>query len=420
MCEQFFPEVSLDVAALRALAARTDGLSDDELELINEENIDQYLRRLKNRDGRFRYEVTRARDAGPVGFRPPKGASFSIKKGLTTINAFPRDWAALQAAPPRVTMTLKGGGTEKIKQFIETGVPQEFGPSEVTEIKTDLPFGTGAKSSVDPLRVSVRQALPEDRDLALRVTFGSAPHSVKYEYLHFRLVRIGTRETEFVSTGPQPFVMGLVLRDGPCDVPFEERPIGAEVREVRKFMDAMHALEHSPRIDFYNLQAGRRLFDAELDPPQFPPHWTKGFENLVRHLATVADAFGVDLRLPMQRPSDDELETLLTQGAIATEEPVPLDSIDFAVTKSSETERHFLETLDTGKANVRLRHDCIGVTLLGAPILTGPVEILLSPTPIKNLEATRQKWIAAKPGEPVEITLGPTDEAVFKRVPPCA
>ncbi len=70
----FFPNLALDIAALRSFAIGTDKLSDEELARIAEENVEQLIDRLERQQPRYRYEVVFDSNAGspvnPILIRP--------------------------------------------------------------------------------------------------------------------------------------------------------------------------------------------------------------------------------------------------------------------------------------------------------------------------------------------------------------
>jgi hypothetical protein len=78
--------VTLDVDGLRALITGTGKMTDAELEGLTEENVDQLLLRMKNRDARFNYEITYSRDRVLAKPEVSPGEVFSFMKGQQQLN----------------------------------------------------------------------------------------------------------------------------------------------------------------------------------------------------------------------------------------------------------------------------------------------------------------------------------------------
>jgi hypothetical protein len=412
LCKAFFPAVTLDVDGLRALITGTGKMTDGELESLTEENMDQLLLRMKDRDARFNYEITYSRDRVLAKPEVSPGEVFSFMKGPTTIRAFARDQEALRASPPKVHLKLQQQGAEKIKEFLKKGFSQDISPGEIVGITTDLPLSELIGQTPETLTLRMTQHSRES--IALRLVFGSGAHSIVYEYVVFRVARVGTEEAELVSTGSHPFTMSMVIRDNDASVNLTEHPLNAEVRSVRNYMDAMHAIEATHRIECYDLAKSRRLFRAETGDIRIPQHWVDGFERLVRDSAAIADAFGTELFLPPQLAEAD-MEALIMLKAIMSETPVSITAITLEVVKSAENEDSLAAALDKGIADVQCRMEEYRVVLFGVAVPVGSVELNLGSVPIQDAQGTRKRWLNAKVGDAVGVRYGPTENAIYRK-----
>src|SRR5579863_6207014 len=137
--ELFFLDAVPSMSDLRALIMRTSDLNDFQAAQLAQENSEQLIERLRNRDARFDYEVVVSSDR-PSARQRETGPAFSLSSGAMTINAFPRDVEALRLDPPTFSITLSATGIEKFHTFENTGRPQIFEGEDVGGIKGNVPM----------------------------------------------------------------------------------------------------------------------------------------------------------------------------------------------------------------------------------------------------------------------------------------
>lgn len=406
--EQYFPGASLDPTALRALMTRTGELTIDELATLTEENVTQYLARLQDRDARFHYELAVRTDQAPAP--DPPGTIFTIKKDQTLIRASPRDHEALRQAPPTVNFTATSSAGKKLADFLATGRQQHFDNGDLLSLTTDLPldFTSAAEATLDLI------PRPSAKVLPLRLMCGNAPHAITYQYVPFLITRSGTKEVELTSTGHLPFTASIIIRDDHTGtINFTEHALGADVCDVRQFMDAMHAVKATHYIEAYNLETGKRLLRATTNNASIPDHWERGFETFVRMAATVADAFTVTLRLPNELTSEAE-HALQILHAITTGTTVTVSNLTIDVTKCAANGAHMRGTLSQDTTNIQQHEPDYTVQLFGTTISVGHVTLTLPSISIKDRAATLERWEEAHDGDTVTISFDSADGTITR------
>ena len=168
---------------LREVLFKTGELTMEELAAVTAENVEQYLRRLKDRDARFDYEVIFSGDLGPAkqGATGPPGLMASVSDGKKTINMFARDAEALRLSPPKGSFSFKKEAAPKLEEFRRTGRPQEFGPDELVNFTFELPLMPAPDKETRNQSLLIKRS-PSQRFL-LRVTFGAGGAAVVYDLM---------------------------------------------------------------------------------------------------------------------------------------------------------------------------------------------------------------------------------------------
>ena len=99
--DHFFPGASLDPTELKRILGRTGELSIEELETVNDNNLGDYIERLKARDARCDYEVVfgvHPDGEGHIQSRR-RGLMLSYGDSKKSINVYARDKEGLKADP---------------------------------------------------------------------------------------------------------------------------------------------------------------------------------------------------------------------------------------------------------------------------------------------------------------------------------
>jgi len=247
--EQFFPGATPDLLReLKHVACGTSEKSLGSLASLTTESAQQYLDLLKEQDPRYSYELLFGGDLGPDHQGGSRGEIASVTDGSTTVLAFPRDLTALAQDPPKGTLKVRGSGADKLGEFIRTGKKQELVDDEIVEFTSTVPLLTDASGKVE--FIALGPSSPGET-MPLRVTFGSEPAAVTYDYIEFTKTRSGTEEMELVSVGELPFVLTLVVRlTGGIRFAVRARTDAYNLPSVKKFLTAIRALIQSNCVDF--------------------------------------------------------------------------------------------------------------------------------------------------------------------------
>ncbi len=401
----FFPGAALDTAALRSLITRTGELSFDELAALTEENAEQYLERLKDRDARFTYEIAFGGDRGPAKMNPQPGLLISVGDAVRRVDVFARDIEAIRLNPPKTAFTLQGLGIEKFNTFVRTGKSQEFSADELGQLTTDFAFITDTTGPMTPLMMRLEQRarlVP----FPVRVTFGSGPDAVTYSWMNFSVARGGTEEIELVGRNDVPFELHAVLQlaEGTGVVTIRGHCVGADVHAIEKIMRGVAAAKRTGRIEFYDLRHDKPLLKAQLNDLVA---WDPGFQGLIQDAVMIANHYKVQLRLPKVVTEDDVLN-LVSLKRLINGELTTSGDITLTLVKTTESAEHLRQLL--AKEN-GFRFDRSSLepapVLFGVAVDTGPVRVEFERMTVKNAKDVREA-IELPDGSEVELRLTPT------------
>jgi hypothetical protein len=217
-----------------------------------------------------------------------------------------------------------------------------------------------------------------------------------------------------VSTGTLPFELKLVLRDSGATCSISKRFLGAEVRAVRKLMDAVRALEASPRFECYDLTLGKRFFLAETEGLKAAGLWTPEAELITRRISDIADEFRIELFIPAQQTAADWQSIELLDG-IVRGCPVGVEGFSVSIVKSEQNWRSLEETISKGSADLFCRLDQFQVKPWGVCVEVGLLDLRIDGASIKDMAETLERWRNASVGEAVEVEFGPGLNIVYTR-----
>ncbi len=152
LLEVYFPGAILDVAEIKSLLSKAGDFTREELEKVSIENLQEYLKRLQNKDPRLTYRITypyRKTIESLPDLKSEPGLIFSLFDGQKKIDAFARDAEALKLDPPTVQIRMKEAGFKKMQHAITTGSTVEFGDGEIfdVELLTRDPFNASGIQS---------------------------------------------------------------------------------------------------------------------------------------------------------------------------------------------------------------------------------------------------------------------------------
>jgi len=414
----FFPGVVLDPDEIRSLLARTGEYTTTELERLNLENVQQYLRRLKDRDARFDYRLTYLPEQ-PSPFEST-GQIVTISDENRRLDVFPRDVEALRIDPPRVLLTLDSSASEKLRKAIETGSEVLLGASEIKNVESTFDFllPNGAGSKMQELWIGPSDTTKKKR-LKFRVTFGQGSSAISYPLVEFKISKLGTKQVELTGSHEAlPFEMSIAfpfpLAEGAtATINITYKFAGHRVVAVKKFLDAMAALSKSTELELFDLERekifvrGNATFGAFLEAPSA----TMGlFENL----AEVARSLSLDLQIPESLKPED-LEALPTYLELARcgNAKLGVANVSLTLVKDLDHEGVFLDAL-TAEGNFKIEFEKYRLPqLLGQDVQIGPGALVFEKTRIADPEKVRREYVQAQNGESIVVRLVPAGDVTL-------
>jgi len=424
----FFPNLGLDSVELKRIVSGSGELTSEELEKLTEDNLEDFVERLKERDARFNYQIVFDGDLGPPARRDKfvPGLVMSIGSGTKTINVFVRDHEALRSNPVTLELNLKGTGLEKHETLLKTGIPQEFSFEEFEPITSTTPLltpvllGHGPKSR---LTIGPSPELTQRRRIVRLRFYRSGHKKIEYPLMDLSPVRIGTDEAEFRCSGENlPFEMSVVMppphkigkgRTGTgCKITFHyHSAVGFEVKELKKFLDALALLAPKGGIEVFDLKSQKVMTKTAFESEN--PTMIPAYHAFVKNLVKVAVRFSVDLRFPAN-PSDKDLEILLILQRAIEGGTIPVNNISASVVKDEENRESLPQQFASGAARFRFVYPRMEPkpVLFGTTIDTGPYAMEFD-AQIIDLGVTLEQFRNAAIGDALRFSFRPTSPVRF-------
>jgi hypothetical protein len=407
----YFPDAEL-LDLVRELIGSSERLTENELEMIPGERVEQYIERLRAKDPRFDYDVTFGGDRGPGVFPPPAepGLVAAITDGRKTIKAYVRDGQALSLDPVGLSITLAGSGVEKMESLVRTGQPQQFDAEEIHDFKATIPLLSHLGLVPGDFALSVGPLSPGQPE-PLRLSFVGEKDRVTYEMLDFHLMRAGTEEMEISTRNDDlPFELRFAFSTvtkaaSKCKVHLKKRFAGKDVLQVRKAVEALRILEAGGEIEFYSLKHEKALGVLRVPPFGFGiPLQSAVWIDM---LATICEKFRVSIKLPEQGPiSQEEHESVRLLYALATGGTLPMDDISMTLVKSVENSK-MLPDLVRNPSNLALVYPSATFKLFGTEIHLGGCAMYLDKWEFKEPDRILLDFEKAEIGEGVAQSIRP-------------
>lgn len=407
--DAFFPGAVLDTVTVnRAISAlgTTDTL---QLQRLAAENFDELIARLEQEDARFSYQITYGPNVGSdIAQGIPKHPLLiaSVGDDKKRIDVFARDLDAIRLNPPRVTFTLKDSGAKKISEYVRTGRQQELGPDEVAALKSTFDFLIpGQNIGGWKIVLSPSAALYQKR-AKFRLTFTRDIETVRYEYVEFRIIRMGSEEVEMESVSNIPLMISLRLpMKEPLEATFRivEKFEGKEVRTVTKALRTLSMLGDGADLEIYDLESGRSLGRLHIVMPGAKR--TQVLEAVIQDASEIAEKFGAQLYVPDALEKYDFLQVAFLK-ALIDGSPLPIDSFSGQLVKGSSSNPSVVlqnaEFLDVLAVLPQLTPP---PRLFGTSISTGAVTFMAEQATIVRAEAFWRNLERAKEGKAVPFTI---------------
>ena len=250
------------------------------------------------------------------------------------------------------------------------------------------------------------------RKKSVRVDFvrENGTESVRYELMDLRPLRMGKEEFEIsLSSKSVPFEFSIVLSNPPKgDAAFTVKNDWAQrdPKAVKKSLDAFNLLRPSGDIKIFDLETEKYLVDARLS---FPTETSQQVarRSFIDDVVTIADRFGVALKLP-DKVTRDDYETIYILKQYMQNGRLELDNISVVVVKSEENRELLPQQLATGKGVFRFENvqPHSPLKLFGTDVNTGPVTVD-GELEVNDLIATLQSFQEAEIGAGVKMSFKP-------------
>lgn len=416
--EHFFPHVELDVSELRKLVARTGELSHEELEALTEQNLSEFIGRLKARDARFDYEIIFRPNGEPPPAVPRAGLMASIRTGSRTLNVLARDFEALRIKPPQLRFKFNASAAKKLDLFRRTGKAQEFTNEEIVHFETDWPmFEEFRPSSKFRLLLQVSEA-QLNRRLKCQVVFGEGSDRVEYKLIEFKPVRVGVDEIEIESVSENiAFQLNVVLPfaiESESTLHLLEKFQNRDVKDVAKFFNALHVLRKTERLSLYELEQDVQLFSAELklEAETTNESWLRLLAN---DLAAVSKFFKVPLLFPEKHPSANDLQSLLLLRNAASG-VIDATNVGADLVKGHGNENTAPELLSNATGAFRFEYPFLSPKpiLFDKEFDTGPCAITIEKGILENPQQVIESFRAARINDSVHLSIKPLTPIKFE------
>jgi len=407
----YFPDAQL-LDVVRNLIGSSDKVTENDLEMIPGEDIEQYIDRLRAKDPRFDYDVTFGGDRGPDVFPPPAepGLVAAITDGRKMIKAYARDGQALALDPVGFSMTLAGTGIEKMDSLVRTGRSQQFDGEEICDFKATMPLLSDL--GLVPGEFALRfHSVSASQPISLRVSFVSKNERVIYEMLDFHIVRIGTDEVEISTRNDDlPFEIRFVLptpniRTTKCKAHIKKRFAGKDVRLVRKAVAALGLLEFGSEIELYSLRHEKPLGLLKLSPFRFDlPHAGMAWIDM---LCCISEKLGVTINLPETGVvTQQDHESVRHLYALATGGTLSIDDISTILVKTVENSKMFPKGFRQALP-FRIVYESATFKLFGSEIHIGAWMMVLGKAEFVCPDRILHDFESAEIGDGISVSIRP-------------
>lgn len=286
-----------------------------------------------------------------------------------------------------------------------------------------LPIIQRPHSPQDKLIVGPSPALT-NKKRAVRVTFrNDKGASLEYRLLSLKPTRVGTEEAEFSCSGENlPFELSIVVPAGLLGaanhssqieggkVTFSYQLAGSEVKQVKKFLDAMALLDPKGQMEVFDLQSEKILFATTIERAADSDDIAR--RNFFTDLAHVADVFKLEVRIPSTTTQED-IDSLLLLKTFAESGTFNLENISASVVKTEENQ-NLPQRLANGRSVFRFVHPRQEPKpkLFGLYVDTGPCSIEAE-CELNDLPKTMEEFRQAAMGSAVPLSFKPVKPARF-------
>ncbi len=414
----FFPDVVLNVSEIRAMLLGTGDYSDSQLANLADEDVDQYIERLRQKEPRYDYQLSyHSGNAGLAALErgdevlPPK-TIMSAWHGNMRLDLTVRDVEAIRKDPPRLALTVNAEGAKKIQNAFRTGTSIQLDPKELVAFKSSFNFLMSPDQLQQPFEIVLSPKFPKLRG-SFRVTFENSTRKVVYDLIEFDVTarQFGEngehREVEMISTSTHvPFHMNVkyVMDDATASFSLETKFLGHDILEVGKCLDALAILKSDGGIGLFDLKQGKS-FPAIVGQLNTLGEGGGQFEQITRNLAEVARALGVQFIAPevIGRKDLETMAFLLEVCRTGEIQGGTVQTLSATLVRRDQPAESIFSPI-SGEFMIGVENDNYPPQhVLGTQIMVGPCRMVIERATLCDLEETKKKYAALNPGESIPV-----------------
>ena len=402
--EHFFPDIHNE-DLFRAVLKQARGLTDREATAFTEDNIQEFLKDLQNKEPRFGFQVVFTRDVDPKA--RPSGAIGSLSLGNRTVYLFPRDIQALQDNPLKMSLAFTPQAQEKLERMYRFGDAATFTKNEVNVLKNPLPTILPQLGKTDSFEISFgRRRLAHI--LRAKCEVIGNDESVIFDYIEFEDEKVGQEELVLVSKEARlGFIMRLVLRkEGqPGAISFLYLLAGSLPSAALKLFKSIRLIRKGGHVRVTDLETGKQIAMgmAEIETEA---GWEDELVCFLEKLERISRYFGTELRLPTSELLESDLETVDILDYLCQGGTVNVTDASANLVKSEENSgliQDYAEKEHGFSLTYKSSNQQPAPKVFGKTLNIGLVEVSSEQVRIKNGKQTTEAFKRAKVGEIVPI-----------------
>lgn len=410
--EAFFP--GLDLEVVRKVSEVALGKRQQTIEQLSEamrEDVNEYLRRLEEKDARFKPRLTLTSEFAPpswpdvVTHRPEPGLVMTFHEGQKRIDFFARDHEALRLDPPRFSLVVKDAGVKKLEEFLKLGLPQEFAPNEVVELRCPLNFPMGIES--DGLIIKQFPAL--GNPLNLQINISNDSEAVVYEAISFVLMRSGTEEVEIATNDDKlPGKLSLIFQPHlkAMRTKFNIHSEGRWIREVVKLRQANRILSGGGRIELSLAGSGEHVAVGQAEAA--PRSTSDDFlDDILNNMLEVSETFGVAIQMTGSIDAatlhDLAIALEIARKGQITREDIEMVTYNLVNDKQLHTKNWWATLSIPSDLHITSQPWNQPLRIMGTVFDPGPCDIYFDKVELCDWQQTKETCDTANNGEPVQF-----------------
>jgi hypothetical protein len=292
----------------------------------------------------------------PTAAADPTLLASLFRNGVRT-DIHVKDPELLRGREPRIGLSFRESGVDKMLDAIKTGRAQEFLANEFAVLGGNFPL----MPSIDELSDGTLQLKPRlnsAKPLEVRLELTHPNKNIQLPILYLQGTRAGTEEFELTVSHPQyPFTLAFVmstafLPEGQVDI--HTAFSGFNFGKLAESIEILDLIADGAEIEIFQIFDGKRLvkLKANIKRDWIP----EGIVQLVQEVAAIERFFGLSILWP-SRITDEDVSRI-----------------------------HFVHSMITGEeigTNLRLTSTSIidaEVRKQLTTLTTGPVFLLIEPT----------------------------------------